>query len=106
MIVVLTGALAMAFAVAGLCFLRFWRDAGDRLFLFFALAFFILAVNRLGLGLVAQGGLKGDALYWVRFLAYALILVAIVDKNRSRKAPGLMSRLDPDSRSSVAEDDS
>jgi hypothetical protein len=42
------GALAMAFAVAGLFFLRFWRDTKDRLFAFFALAFFALAANRLG----------------------------------------------------------
>ncbi len=81
----LLGALAMAFAVAGLFFLRFWRDTGDRLFVFFAMAFFIMAVNRFGLALASREGLHGDALYWVRFIAFAIILIAIVDKNRSRK---------------------
>ena len=36
---VATGAMAMGYAVAGLFFLRFWRDARDRLFGLFALAF-------------------------------------------------------------------
>lgn len=81
---VLVGAIAMGFAVVGLFFLRFWRDTGDRLFALFALAFFVLAANRVGLGFQAEQGVKGDALYWVRLLAFVLILVAIVDKNRSK----------------------
>jgi hypothetical protein len=28
---------------------------------------------------------RGDYFYWVRFAAFALILVAVVDKNRARK---------------------
>lgn len=80
---ILTGAIATAFAVAGMFFLRFWRETDDRLFVFFALAFFVLAVNRVGLALATHQGLRGDSLYWVRFLAFALILIAIADKNRT-----------------------
>jgi membrane protein CcdC involved in cytochrome C biogenesis len=83
------GAIGMGFAVAGLFFLRFWRETHDRLFALFALAFFVLAVNRVSLVLVAQHDIKGDYLYWVRLLAFLLILVAIVDKNRSQKSPGI-----------------
>ena len=42
----LHGAIAMGFAVAGLYFLRFWRDTGDRLFAFFAAAFWVFAAER------------------------------------------------------------
>ncbi|HET6572917.1 MAG TPA: DUF5985 family protein [Fimbriiglobus sp.] len=84
---VTAGALAMGFAVAGLIFLRFWRDTHDRLFAFFALAFFILTVNRLGTGLYPQFAAQGDHLYWVRFFAFVVILLAIVDKNRTRTPP-------------------
>jgi hypothetical protein len=81
----LTGAVAMGFCVAGLFFLRFWRETKDRLFGFFALAFFLLAGNRAAFAFHEQD--KGDYLYWVRFLAFAIILLAILDKNRSRKPP-------------------
>ena len=45
------GAIAMASVVAALFFLRFWRDTGDRLFLIFAAAFFLLAATRVGLAM-------------------------------------------------------
>jgi hypothetical protein len=84
---VMMGALAMAFAVAGLFFLRFWRETKDRLFALFALAFFVLAGGRLGFAFHYQDEGQGDYIYWVRFLAFALILLAILDKNRARKRP-------------------
>jgi hypothetical protein len=80
-----SGAIAMAFGVAGVFFLRFWRDTRDRLFALFALAFFVLAVHRVVLAVFAPHGTGGGQLYWVRFAAFALILLAIVDKNRSRR---------------------
>lgn len=81
------GAIGMGFAVASLFFLRFRRDTGDRLFGLFALAFFVLALNRIGLVLTAQHEVKGDYLYWVRLVAFVLILAAIMDKNRFQKSP-------------------
>jgi hypothetical protein len=79
------GAITLGYAVAGLFFLRFWRDTRDRLFLLFALAFFVLSANRVGaawLGSPAEP--PGYHVYWIRFAAFALILVAIIDKNRQR----------------------
>ena len=81
----LLGAIFMAFALAGLFFLRFWRDTRDRLFLFFSLAFFVLASNRIGFFLTVEQNVKGDSLYGVRLMAFLLILLAILDKNRSEK---------------------
>jgi hypothetical protein len=83
---ILSGALATGLAVAGLFFLRFWRDTGDRLFALFALAFFAMAANRVQLGLT-NGPEDREWKYWVRFIAFALILVAILDKNRPRRRP-------------------
>jgi hypothetical protein len=80
------GAVSMAFAVAGLFFFRFWKETGDRLFALFALAFVVLAVNRIGLALATDLINIRDSLYWVRLLAFSLILIAILDKNRGQKA--------------------
>lgn len=78
------GAIAMGYAVAGLFFLRFWRNTRDRLFLLFAVAMFVLAVNRVAYGLLVIEEQPGGQQYWVRLAAFALILLAILDKNRSR----------------------
>jgi hypothetical protein len=79
------GAIAAGYAVAGVFFLRFWRDTRDRLFALFALAFFVLAVNRVVGALLPAP--DRDPVYWVRFAAFAVILLAIVDKNRSGGRP-------------------
>ena len=76
------GAIAMASTVVALYFLRFWRDTGDRLFAMFALAFLLLGITRAGLA-VSPLEMEGHThWYWVRLVAFLLILVAIVDKNR------------------------
>ena len=82
--VLISGAMVLGYAVAGLFFLRFWRETRDRLFAVFAAAFALLAVQRALLTLSADP--EGDQvlLYAIRLLAYVLILLAIVDKNRPR----------------------
>jgi hypothetical protein len=80
---VLAGAIAMALAVAGLFFYRFWRKTNDRIFALFSLSFFVLAVNRVAGVFLGQS--HGDYLFWVRLLAFTIILVAVIDKNRSTK---------------------
>jgi hypothetical protein len=73
----------MGTLVCGLVFLRLWRDGEDRFFLFFALSFLVQAVNRVALALEPSPNEGSPLHYWVRFLAYVLILVAIIDKNRA-----------------------
>jgi hypothetical protein len=82
---ILLGAIAMASAVVALFFVRFWRSTGDRFFLFFALSFFIDALDRVFLASEAQSTDDQPAYYLIRLLSYALIVYAIVDKNRPRK---------------------
>jgi hypothetical protein len=79
------GAIAAGYAVAGVFFLRFWRDTRDRLFALFAVALFVLAANRVVGGLVPPP--HRDPVYWVRFAAFAVLLLAIIDKNRSGRPP-------------------
>lgn len=79
------GAVAAAFGVAALFFLRYWRSSGDRFFLFFALSFFIEAVNRVFLGARTNSSDSQPEYYLIRLISYGLILYAILDKNRRRK---------------------
>lgn len=78
----LWGATASACAVAGLFFLRFWRASGDRFFVFFALAFWLLGLNWVVLAAFDKGPEAVHPAYLIRLAAFLLILVAIVDKNR------------------------
>jgi hypothetical protein len=75
------GAVVMACAVAGLFFLRFWRKTRDRLFLIFALAFWLLGINWLLLAFVQEDETR-TWLYVLRLIAFCLILIGIIDKNR------------------------
>jgi hypothetical protein len=78
------GLLVMGYTVSAVFFARFWRETRDRLFLFFAAAFCLLALQR---GLLSSAGwlrLDHTWYYLVRLVAYLLILAAIVDKNARR----------------------
>lgn len=83
MIQLMSGAIVTGYLVAGLFFLRYWRQSRDRLFAIFAAAFWLLAVQRLALALTTQYFEDVTWLYGVRLLAFVLILLAIIDKNRA-----------------------
>ena len=83
MIQFLSGALVLAYAVAGLYFLQFWRRTRDRLFLHFAIAFWLFALNELA---VSVPRITSETLgyeYALRVLGFVLILIGIADKNLS-----------------------
>ena len=79
------GGIAVASFVAGLFFFRFWLHTRDRFFVFFALSFWIEAVNRCAMMLHLEPNEDVPGYYVVRLVAYGLIIAAIVDKNRARK---------------------
>jgi len=83
MIQLMSGAIVTGYLVTGLFFLRYWRQSGDRLFVIFAAAFWLLAVQRLALALTTQYFEDVTWLYGVRLVAFVLILLAIIDKNRT-----------------------
>lgn len=78
----LSGASVLACVLIALGFGRFWRDTGDRFFLLFAIAFSILALDRTLVPFQDDGNDARALLYLVRAVAFGIIIVAIVDKNR------------------------
>lgn len=80
----LSGAIMMACWVIGLFFFRFWKKTQDRLFSIFAVAFWMLAVERIVLLILNRENEIYSFVYIIRFLAFVLILWAIADKNRSK----------------------
>lgn len=79
---VMLGAVAMASSIAALFFLRFWRQTRDTLFLLFSLAFAVDAVTRLALSLGGVFAEHEPKFYIARLVTFALILVAVINKNR------------------------
>ena len=82
----LSGAVALGFLVCGLFFLRFWRRTRDQLFLAFALAFGLLGLGQTILALANIPTEERGSLYLIRLAAFAVIIVAILRKNRSASA--------------------
>ncbi len=80
-----SGAFSLGAAAVALFFLRFWRKSHDRLFAILSLAFALLALERTVLSFVP---LEHEGRHWIyvaRLVAFMLIIVGILDKNRTRK---------------------
>jgi hypothetical protein len=76
-----SGAIGAGFLVCAVFFLRYWTLNKDSLFLVFALAFFLLALNQT-LGTVLGLPLEERSwLYLLRLAAFSMIIVAILWKN-------------------------
>lgn len=87
-----SGAVFAFAATASLLFARFYRRTGDRLLIFFSVAFGILAVNDIVLLIFTSNRFndtpetsRHPLLYGIRLVAFGLILFAIIDKNRGSK---------------------
>ena len=82
----LVGMSAALSLVIGLIFLKFWSRTRDRLFLLFAVAFWILGVDWAVVAVlpyfVTRPSEHDVLIYSIRLLAFVLILIAILDKNR------------------------
>jgi hypothetical protein len=65
-------------------FLRFWRQTRDRLFLTFALAFVLMALNS-GLPMILNVPSEEQSPYFLlRLAAFVLIIAAVIGKNLKR----------------------
>lgn len=78
----ISGMMTAGYLVVGLHFLKFHRRSADRLFLLFAIAFLLLAAQRAALTGLAHLEAAAVYLYVMRLVAFVIIIVAIVDKNR------------------------
>lgn len=81
----LSGAIIMGYAIAAVHFFKFFDRTRDRLFQLFAIAFVVLAAQRLALALLAADRDAHIYLYGARVFAFLLILYAIIDKNREAR---------------------
>jgi hypothetical protein len=77
------GALCLGFLVVSLNFLNFWRRTRDGLFLAFAAAFALLAVNQALVALLAIPDENRVGIYLLRLAAFGLIIWAVLRKNVS-----------------------
>lgn len=84
MIEFLAGAVTATQLIAGLFFLKFWRRTGDKLFLSFAIAFWLLALSQSVGSFVDLTAERRAVAYLPRLLGFLLILVSIVRTNLAR----------------------
>jgi hypothetical protein len=78
----LSGGIAVTFAMIGICFVRSWRTTHIRLLLLFAIAFFLLTLERLVLLLANPNTEFAPYIYTIRLAAFLTIIIGIIDQNR------------------------
>jgi hypothetical protein len=76
-----SGVITMGFVVCAAFFLRFWRRTQDLLFLIFALAFLLLALNQALSTLLGLPQEERSWLYLLRLAAFSVLIIAIARKN-------------------------
>ena len=81
----LAGAVAMASATASLLFMRFWLRTRDSFFVWFSIAFAVETVNRCALTFQVSPNEDEPLFYLPRLLAFSLIALAVILKNRPHK---------------------
>lgn len=88
------GTMVALFGIA-VFFLRYWRQTKDRLFAYFTVAFLLMAVCQIMVLLIGEKDEHAPYAYWMRLVAFLLIIAAIVEKN----TPGKKTERNPDSSS-------
>ena len=86
MLMFIWGATSLGSWAIGLLFLKFWRQSRDRLFAFFALAFWMLALNWLILAISFPADEVRHWVYAMRIVAFLTLIAGILDKNRPGRA--------------------
>jgi hypothetical protein len=92
MIEFVAGAVTMGYLVASGFFVRFWRKTADRLFLAFAVAFVLLALNQALAQWLGAADERVGYTYLLRVLGFFLILGAIIDKNLAQSGKKKLRR--------------
>jgi hypothetical protein len=88
-----SGICMTTFVFCGIFFLKFWKASKDKFFLFFGISCWLLSLERIILLFVEAAhhpigddlAESGAWVYLIRLFAFALILVAIIEKNRPQK---------------------
>jgi hypothetical protein len=81
MVDMLGGALLLSYLMAGTYFFKFWKRTGDRLFIHFAVAFWLFVLNQLATSIPDVAKETDGYEYLLRVIGFIVIIVGIVDKN-------------------------
>jgi hypothetical protein len=81
MIETLGGALLLSYLMAGTYFFNFWKRTGDRIFIHFAVAFWLFVLNQLATSIPSVAKETDGYEYLLRVIGFIVIIVGIVDKN-------------------------
>lgn len=79
------GVISLGFVTIALYFVKFWRKTRDGLFLAFAIAFVLLAVNQTLPILLNIPDENRSYIYLLRLAAFMLIIAAVLRKNVGRR---------------------
>ena len=93
MIDFLAGAVTVGYLVAAGFFVRYWAKTSERLFLYFAIAFGLFALNQGLASALTVVFETTSVVYVLRVLGFVIIIAAIVDKNVFSGGDELISRV-------------
>ena len=78
---------ATAALATGLFFLRFWRQTGHRVFVYFGAAFWLMALSWSLLALVNPDDETRPLIYSIRLVAYVLLIVGMLVRGTITEQP-------------------
>ena len=79
----LSGIAMLGAWVGGVYFFKFWLKTRDRLFLLFGASFWLMALERVVLIFITNPIQEEYSyVYLIRLVAFLIIIVAVIDKNR------------------------
>jgi len=81
----MNGAISMGSFVVGLYFIAFWRETRQRLFVYFAGGFMVLAVHRVIFAITSEDPVWEEFSLSLRLVGYLIILAGIVDRRMARE---------------------
>jgi len=80
-----SGLIAASFLVCALFFLRFWKRTKDALFIAFAAAFALLAIQQFLGTLLGLPEEERSWIYLLRLAAFSIVIIAILGKNLQKR---------------------
>lgn len=94
MAIFFAGIACAAFGASGVFFFKFWRASRDPFFFYFTIACWLLAIERCAILALDRapkapeiGSESGIWVYLIRLVAFVVILIGVIQKNKRGRAP-------------------